>query len=436
MKRYIVLLLILAVVVTFMPGMSAFAESFSAQTISKDSKREWTDNNEGRLVDIKSVIMGNDETDLLLIIQLHRSFSKSYLDTQGIGLFLDTDLNQTTGFNALPGFERIIQLRYNSEGVLYFQVVHSEPGSSNPWDFSRMTEAGLYSSTLTNDTIYCLIPLSWLGNIKKFDWMLEVAKDENTRYDLVPNTGLNRYEYYGTPSIDPPPSAGDTNTPGTNNDIRPLPPSGGGSSGGGGGGGSGGELLELLKEDPADKEVAEEQGQKKDFGDVTINDWFYSYVRAMVDTDVVGGYADGTFRPKNPITRAEFSKMVCLAKGWELESSSTPPSFGDVGQSHWAFRYIETARNRGAISGYPDGTFGPNKNITRAELSKIICLANNYSLSQGPCDFSDCGEHWALRYIVTAKTKFIVSGYNDGSFKPNASATRAEVCKMLYQMMQ
>lgn len=427
MKRYIVLLLLIAMLVTLVPGVSALAQDYVAPD---NYHMIWSDPNENKLIDINKVLISDNGQYLMLAFSTHRPFTKTLLANQRICFFLDTDQNRSTGMVDDDGFDCIIELK-DVNGTLFllaYDTNHGDPLTA----FAASIDVTQMAS---GDIVQGIVPLSWFGDIEQFDWKMEVfeASTSTTRppttYDKVPNSGYHTYTLYKAPST--PPST-DTNTPGGDDTTTPttIP------SGGGGGGGGGTQLLDMLKADPEDKEIAEEQTQKKNFGDVTLNDWFYNYVRAMVDTDVVTGYDDGTFKPNRQITRAEFSKMVCLAKGWDLESSSTPPSFNDVGQNHWAFRYIETARNRGAIAGYPDGSFGPNKNITRAELCKIICLANNYNLSQGPCDFSDCGEHWALRYMVTAKVKAIVSGYKDGTFKPDGPATRAEVCKMLYQMLQ
>jgi len=429
LKKYTVVLLIMAMVVTLAPGVPVLAQDYTAPN---NYHMLWSDPDENKPIDIKEVMMSDNGQDMMLFaFSTHRPFAKTDLANQRICFFLDTDQNRSTGIEGADGFDYIIELD-EINGALFLLVHDKQSGTLAKHISPAVTQLA------SGDIVQGFIPLSWFGNIEKFDWKMEVfeaSASETTlpkSYDKVPDNGHHTYSMYKPPAS--PPST-DTSTPGGGSTTPSTtnPSSGGG---GGGGGGTAAQLSDLLKAAPKDKEIAEKGAQKKGFSDVMLDDWFYSYVRAMVDTDVVGGYDDGTFKPNREITRAEFAKMVCLAKGWNLESSSTPPSFNDVAQDHWAFRFIETARARGAISGYPDGSFGSEKKITRAELSKIICLANSYSLSQGPCGFSDCGEHWALRYIVTAKVKVIISGYKDGTFRPNTSATRAEVCKMLYQMMR
>ncbi|HEY3373696.1 MAG TPA: S-layer homology domain-containing protein [Candidatus Aquicultor sp.] len=111
------------------------------------------------------------------------------------------------------------------------------------------------------------------------------------------------------------------------------------------------------------------------FVDVLNNAWYTTYITELVSINVISGYNDGTFKPDEDITRAEFAKMICLATGWDAKA--TRMSFRDVTQGHRACTYIESAKAHGVITGYPDRTFKPNNSATRAEVSKIIALAIN-----------------------------------------------------------
>ena len=167
------------------------------------------------------------------------------------------------------------------------------------------------------------------------------------------------------------------------------------------------------------------------FVDVHADDWFAKDVLFLAQLEVLGGYADGTFRPASNVTRAEFAKMVCQASGWELIHPATP-SFSDVPSSNWAYDYIETAKAHGVISGYPDGLFKPNNNITRAEICKMLITALNIDIDVSGTAFSDVpSTYWAMQYIMTARNCGIVSGYTGNIFKPAALATRAEAAKMI-----
>jgi S-layer family protein len=100
---------------------------------------------------------------------------------------------------------------------------------------------------------------------------------------------------------------------------------------------------------------------------------FYQYVETAKLRGIIDGYADGTFRPENPVTRGQTTKMLVMARGWGLQYPQSA-TFPDVPPTHWAFPYVETAVRKGIAGGYADGTFRPNALITRAQLSKMLSL--------------------------------------------------------------
>lgn len=111
------------------------------------------------------------------------------------------------------------------------------------------------------------------------------------------------------------------------------------------------------------------------FRDVPSTDPFYQYIETVYHQGVVSGYNCGTdcleFRPAANITRGQVCKIVVNAEGWPLYTPPTP-TFQDVPPTHEQFAYIETAYNRGIISGYGDGTFRPGNPATRGQISKIV----------------------------------------------------------------
>jgi hypothetical protein len=172
------------------------------------------------------------------------------------------------------------------------------------------------------------------------------------------------------------------------------------------------------------------------FSDVCPNYWAYSFIEFLAQRGIISGYADGTFRPNSTATRAQLSKMVVVARGWPITTPPTP-TFRDVPATHAFYQYIETARAHNVISGYADGTFRPNNVVTRGQTAKMIVTAFGWALntSGGP-HFSDVPSSNAFyAYIETAFNRGIVTGYADGTFRPNASVTRAQLSKMLYLAM-
>ncbi len=169
------------------------------------------------------------------------------------------------------------------------------------------------------------------------------------------------------------------------------------------------------------------------FSDVYPTDYFYQAVRYLYCMGAISGYADGTFRPYNNTTRAQLSKIVVLASGWPIDTTGGP-HFSDVPPDHNFYDYIETAYNRDIISGYSDGTFRPDTNIKRAQLSKIIVLAQQWPIdTTGGPHFSDVSaSHPFYGYIETAYNHGIITGYGDGTFRPDNSATRGQICKIVH----
>jgi hypothetical protein len=96
-------------------------------------------------------------------------------------------------------------------------------------------------------------------------------------------------------------------------------------------------------------------------------------VEAAYEHGAIEGYADGSFKPNNPVTRAQAAKMLVLGKGWPLQLPRTP-TFSDVAADYWAYSYIETAVAHVVIDGFADGTFRPDQAVSRAQLAKMVTL--------------------------------------------------------------
>ncbi|MGB9834107.1 MAG: S-layer homology domain-containing protein [bacterium] len=97
--------------------------------------------------------------------------------------------------------------------------------------------------------------------------------------------------------------------------------------------------------------------------------WARDEILKLAQVGIISGFPDGTFRPGNPVSRAEFAKMVVSSFASPSES---PPSFKDVSQDFWASRYISGAQVMGWITGFPDGTFRPQEPVTRAQALAVL----------------------------------------------------------------
>lgn len=122
-------------------------------------------------------------------------------------------------------------------------------------------------------------------------------------------------------------------------------------------------FFRLLTEESRSANLTKTNG----YTDVASDAWYNTAVSAMTKAGIVDGYPDGTFRPDAPITRAEMAKIISLFA--KLDKSES--RFSDIA-GHWAEAYIKLGAGNGWIAGYPDGTFGPQRNITRAETATMI----------------------------------------------------------------
>ncbi|MDQ2808549.1 MAG: S-layer homology domain-containing protein [Chloroflexota bacterium] len=173
------------------------------------------------------------------------------------------------------------------------------------------------------------------------------------------------------------------------------------------------------------------------YSDVHAGDYFAIPVQGLACVAAISGYSDGTFRPYNLTSRAQLCKIVVLGEGLTLNTSGGP-HFSDVAVGSTFYSFIETAYNRGIISGYSDGTFRPSANVTRGQLSKIMVVAQGWPLdtSGGP-HFSDVAVGTIFYpFVETAYHHGIVSGYSDGTFHPIDGATRGQIAKIAWGALQ
>jgi len=167
---------------------------------------------------------------------------------------------------------------------------------------------------------------------------------------------------------------------------------------------------------------------------VHSTDYFYEAVHYLYCAGVISGYADNTFRPYTNTTRGQLCKIVVLAEGWEVDCPEVG-HFTDVLPTDPFYCFIETAYTHQIISGYSDGTFRAGNNVTRGQLCKIVRLASGWAddLTGAP-HFTDVPPNSTFyTYIETCYNHQLISGYADGTFQPGNSATRGQICKIVYQ---
>ncbi len=174
----------------------------------------------------------------------------------------------------------------------------------------------------------------------------------------------------------------------------------------------------------------------KDYAPVTFVNRKAAELNRTDHLAFLSGYANGTFEPDRNMTRAEVTTMFARLLTEKMAADQTySNTFSDVAKSHWAANYIGYMQQFGIITGYADGSFRPDASVTRAEFAAIASRFE--ALTEGTKSFSDVpSSHWAAKYINFAATRGWVNGYADGTFRPNNSITRAEVAAVTCRLLE
>ncbi|SFL44077.1 S-layer homology domain-containing protein [Paenibacillus sp. 1_12] len=161
--------------------------------------------------------------------------------------------------------------------------------------------------------------------------------------------------------------------------------------------------------------------------------WAQVSIEQAVSLGIASGYEDGSFHPDGEISRSEFA--VLLARALKLEGKKAELQFSDNAQiPEWSRAYLEQALGAGIIGSYEDNTFRPNRNIVRSEIAVLIVRALGLKPdSNQKLDFADESDipKWAYAEVATAFQKGIISGRGNNRYAPNAGATRAEAVTLL-----
>ncbi|KAA0944286.1 S-layer homology domain-containing protein [Sporosarcina sp. ANT_H38] len=170
------------------------------------------------------------------------------------------------------------------------------------------------------------------------------------------------------------------------------------------------------------------------FSDVPLSKHFAESVYDLAERNIIGGYPDGTFRPSNTITRGQAAAII--AKMIKLDTSKVKdPGFKDVPKANGYYKAIAALVEKGIISGYGDGRYGPNDTITRGQMASILVKAFDlprYDFNSYKSPFEDVKRGTGHdRSILIIYRLGITTGTSPDRFSPNQSVTRGQAAKML-----
>jgi uncharacterized surface protein with fasciclin (FAS1) repeats len=192
----------------------------------------------------------------------------------------------------------------------------------------------------------------------------------------------------------------------------------------------------------AAQEVSPAPETRQNFADITPQYWAQPYIEALAVKNIISGFPDGTFRPEDPIDRAEFAAAIANA----FETTATQQNqiqFSDVPPNYWAASAIQEAYAGGFMQGYPNNQFQPNQEITKVQA--LVALSNGLGLSANNVNRETLDQYYSDAYAlpdyaiapVTAATEanLVVNYPNVQQLNPDTPITRAEAAALIHQAL-
>lgn len=198
-------------------------------------------------------------------------------------------------------------------------------------------------------------------------------------------------------------------------------------------------LAKQIEQKVAEVQARKESGLQGTIPADVKGHWAEAIFNAFVQLGVVDGYADGMVKPNEAISRAEFA--VILKRVFDLKAGLKPVQFADVKDTHWAADAIESLASLSVLQGYEDGSFRPKQGITREEMVVIISRIINLHAEKQDVqavsfkDLANAGS-FAIQAIQAAAEVGIIKGSANGEFKPKSALTRAEALQFVWNVLE
>lgn len=175
-------------------------------------------------------------------------------------------------------------------------------------------------------------------------------------------------------------------------------------------------------------------GVRKEFNDV-LGHWAAKEIGVLAARDVISGYPDGSFKPEKPLTRAELAALLMGFLG--LKTTETASAFSDVPPDAWYAGAVDAVREKGLMSG-AGGKFRPNVTLTREELAAVALRVAGITVQNLTPAFADAQmiAPWARRAVATAAAAGLMTGVGENRFAPKAPVTRAQAAVILYRLAE
>ncbi|MDN4605882.1 S-layer homology domain-containing protein [Sporosarcina highlanderae] len=173
--------------------------------------------------------------------------------------------------------------------------------------------------------------------------------------------------------------------------------------------------------------------EASELGDVNKNHWSYDHIKTLTDKGVISGYGDGTYKPDRFVTRAEAAKIIHGALELKNKTMFTP-SFADLPQAHWAYDYVTVLTEQKTFT--DANKFNPNNHLTRAEMAKIIVLGFGFT-KEKELAFNDVRpSDWHSVYVKRLTATGVTSGVSATKYDPSGKVTRAQLAAFIDRAMK
>lgn len=208
----------------------------------------------------------------------------------------------------------------------------------------------------------------------------------------------------------------------------------GGSGGSGGSDSSGGGISVTV---PADNVL---NGNNTVFSDMQEASWAETAVNYLYKKGIINGKSENMFCPNDLVKREEFVKMLVVA--FDLNGEAAEPNFYDVNKSDWYYDYVVRAYKSGVVTGISAEKFGVGEYITRQDMAVMIyrIIKNNSAALEnaGALGFTDKNDisEYAREAVAYLRAAGVISGMDDGSFKPMEQSTRAQAANVIYKAVK
>ncbi|WLR49025.1 S-layer homology domain-containing protein [Halobacillus litoralis] len=171
------------------------------------------------------------------------------------------------------------------------------------------------------------------------------------------------------------------------------------------------------------------------FSDFERTRWYSEALELMAQNNWISGYRDASFMPQKEITREEVVSII--GRILDLDNEQRETQFSDVPKETFGSGYIDSAVEAGFVNGYPDGTFRPKDSVTRGDVAILIHYAFDIEGDKEAESFPDISkDDYYYDSVTTLKASNIVSGYPDKTYRPSENISRSEVIYMLYKVIE